>query len=82
MRRVKVLMFGPVRDLTGAAELTLELAEPCTGAAAFEALVARYPALGPWRVSVRLAVNCEYAPFERTLESDDELSFIPPVSGG
>ena len=82
MRRVRVLMFGPVRDIVGAAELALDVAEPYTGTAAFDALVAQYPALGPWRESVRLAVNCDYAPFDRTIETNDELSFIPPVSGG
>ena len=82
MRSVTAVCFGPVRELVGAGSLTLEVDSPFTGDAAFEALAARFPALRAWRGSLRLAVNREYVPFERVLDAGDEISFLPPVSGG
>jgi len=82
MRNVTALFFGPVRELVGAGSLSLEVDPPFTGDAAFEALAARYPALRSWRGSLRLAVNREYVPFEKVLDAGDEISFLPPVSGG
>jgi len=32
--------------------------------------------------SLRLAVNGEFAPWDRTLADGDEVAFLPPVSGG
>jgi len=82
MRSVTALFFGPVRDLVGADTLPLEVEAPFTGDAAFEALASRYPGLRPWRGSLRLAVNREYTSFGRVLAPGDEVSFLPPVSGG
>jgi molybdopterin converting factor small subunit len=82
MRNVTALFFGPVRPLVGADILPFELDAPFTGDAAFEALAARFPALRPWRGSLRLAVNREYTSFDRVLNAGDEISFLPPVSGG
>jgi molybdopterin converting factor subunit 1 len=79
---VRVVLFGPVRDIVGCSELSLDVGEPFTGNAAFETLAGRYPALRSWKGSTRFAVNREYAPFEQTVRSGDEVSFIPPVSGG
>jgi molybdopterin converting factor small subunit len=82
MRSVTALFFGPVRELVGAGTLPLDVDAPFTGEAAFELLAARYPGLRPWRGSLRLAVNREYVPFGVTLNAGDEISFLPPVSGG
>jgi molybdopterin converting factor small subunit len=62
--------------------LVVELPEACKGEAAFDKLAAAYPDLKKWRQSVRLAVNLEYTQFSHELRAGDEVSFIPPVSGG
>lgn len=82
MIRVNVRIFGPLRDLVKQDELTLDLPDVCTGEEAFERLVALSPDLKKWRESVRLAVNLEYVQFTHFLKAGDELSFVPPVSGG
>jgi molybdopterin converting factor small subunit len=82
MRNVTALFFGPVRALIGTDVLPLGVDAPFTGDAAFEALAVRFPALRPWRGSLRLAVNREYTSFTRVLNAGDEISFLPPVSGG
>ena len=49
--------------------------------ALYEGLRARYAFPLP-KESVHLAVNDEYAPWDRPLRSGDRVVFIPPVSGG
>jgi molybdopterin synthase catalytic subunit len=60
----------------------LEVSDDATVADAWEALVARYPALAPGRDFVRFARNGAYADTTTSLQEDDEVAMIPPVSGG
>lgn len=80
--RVTAKFFGPLRDIVQQPELPLDLPVGHTGDDAFTALAAQFPQLQEWRSSVRLAVNLEYTHFDRPLKQGDEISFIPPVSGG
>jgi molybdopterin converting factor small subunit len=82
IQKVRALFFGPLRDIVGSDELILDSGEAVTGQTAFESLAKRFPALRPWRQSLRLAINRQYAPFEQNLDPGDEICFIPPVSGG
>lgn len=82
MVRVTVKIFGPLKDILHKDELPLEVPPPYNGEAAFAALAVNAPKLQEWKASVRLAVNLEYASFDHVLKSGDEISFIPPVSGG
>jgi molybdopterin converting factor subunit 1 len=82
MISVNVKFFGPLRDVVKRDELTLDLSDMSTGEEAFGRLVALSPDLKKWRQSVRLAINLEYVQFTDGLKAGDEVSFIPPVSGG
>ncbi len=81
MISVNVKFFGPLREIVGE-ERKLELPDACTGDVAFEKLASSYHGLHKWKPSVRLAVNLEYVQFSHELHAGDEVSFIPPVSGG
>ena len=70
------------RELAGTRQLDLELPGGSTIEDAWQALVARVPALAPGRSAVRFARNAEYAPAETHLADGDEVAMIPPVSGG
>jgi molybdopterin synthase catalytic subunit len=80
--RVRVRLFAIQRELVGAREVALELADGADVAAAWDALVAVHPSLAPGRDSVRYACNGEYADPGTPLSDGDELALIPPVSGG
>ncbi len=82
MTSVRMKFFGPVRDILARDELRWDVPPPGTGESAFDSLAAQYPGLHPWKKSLRLAVNLEYVSLSHTLRTDDEVSFIPPVSGG
>lgn len=82
MTSVTVKFFGPLRDIVQRDDLTLDLSDSCTGEDAFEKLAEDFPDLLKWKQSVRLALNLEYVRFSHGLKPGDEVSFIPPVSGG
>jgi MoaE-MoaD fusion protein len=80
--RVRVELFGRASSQTGEREVTLELPEGATLRDAALALVQRFPALH-WIPEVsRPARNLEYARWTDAVADGDEVSFIPPVSGG
>jgi molybdopterin converting factor subunit 1 len=82
MSAVNVLLFGKVREIVGSGEIELPAGPGETASSLLDALVARHPGVGPWRASLRVAVNREYAPGGRTVSAGDEIAVIPPVSGG
>jgi len=82
MISVNLKVFGPLRDILQQGDLQLEIPPPYTGESAFQALASRHPQLEQWKPSLRLAVNLTYVNLDHPLREGDEISFIPPVSGG
>jgi molybdopterin converting factor subunit 1 len=79
---VRVVLFGRAADQAGEREFELEVPEAATMGAVAERLVARFPQLD-WLVRVsRPALNLEYTSWDQPAAEGDEISFIPPVSGG
>ncbi|HEY3119616.1 MAG TPA: molybdopterin converting factor subunit 1 [Vicinamibacteria bacterium] len=80
--RVRVRLFASLREAVGRPELTLDLPDGATADQAWQVLVTAHPPLAGRRASLMAAVNRRYAGFDTRLTDGDELSFIPPVSGG
>jgi molybdopterin synthase catalytic subunit len=80
--RIRVRLFAIQRELVGARNVPLDVAEPATVDDAWRALVAAHPGLAPGRAFVRFARNGDYADPATRLSDGDELAIIPPVSGG
>ena len=80
--QVRVRLFAMQREAAGRRELTVQVADGAVVEDAWAAAVDAVPALAPGRVSVRFAVNGEYADATQALADGDELACIPPVSGG
>jgi molybdopterin converting factor subunit 1 len=80
--RVKVLFFGRLKDVVGHAEESLDLADASTLEQLFAAFAARVPELAKYRSSVVASRNQEFASWDTSLHSGDEVAFLPPVSGG
>jgi molybdopterin synthase catalytic subunit len=80
--RVRVRLFAVQRELAGTREVALDLPDGADVEAAWAALVAVHPVLGPGRPSVRFARNGDYADPTTALADGDEVAMIPPVSGG
>ncbi|NUQ79139.1 MAG: MoaD/ThiS family protein [Polyangiaceae bacterium] len=77
-----MLAFAGARDLIGAGELEIPLEAPCTAESFLDLLCSRFPALTPYRRSLRIAVNGVYALPEDSVTFGDEVAVIPPVAGG
>ncbi|NWF85441.1 MAG: molybdenum cofactor biosynthesis protein MoaE [Bryobacteraceae bacterium] len=80
--KIKVLFFGLVKDVTGKSEETLELQEGASLGDVFDHYAEIHPRLKPLSASILLAANHDFSPRSRKLAEDDEVAFLPPVSGG
>jgi molybdopterin synthase catalytic subunit len=79
---VTVLLFGSLREATGAKELALELPEHATVAALGRLLAERLPGFDALRVRARTSVNQRLVDAGHVLRDGDEVAWLPPVSGG
>jgi molybdopterin converting factor subunit 1 len=80
--RVRVRLFASLRELAGRPEVLVELPDGASIEDAWRILARDYPALAAKRANLAASVNRRYAAFDTLLADDDELVFIPPVSGG
>jgi molybdopterin converting factor subunit 1 len=80
--RVKVLFFGQLKEIVGAAEENAELSEGARLEDLFERYGRKFPRFAEFRDSIAASVNQEYADARSALANGDEVAFLPPVSGG
>jgi molybdopterin converting factor subunit 1 len=80
--KVRVVLFGRAADQAGPRELELEVPAGATLHGVVETLAERYPAVAWLGRASRPARNQEYAAWDEAVADGDEVSFIPPVSGG
>ena len=80
--KVKVRFFAALRDRVGTAEVVKEVTAGCTVGELWKALQHDYPRLASVEIRLLFAVNREYVKAEQVLKDNDEVVFVPPVSGG
>jgi len=80
--RVRVLLFARLRELVGGDSLEMEVPEGTTLGELWRLLQADNPALQAFTSPPLMARNLEYAGPETPLTGDEEIAFLPPVSGG
>src|SRR6202451_2575842 len=80
--RVRVLFFGQLKEIVGAAEEDAELSEGARVEDLFERYARRFPKLAEFRNAIAASVNQEYAEWRAPLVDGNEVAFLPPVSGG
>ena len=75
------LFFGPVGEVMGSAERSVP--DGCgTVQEAIDALAIEVPALDRHLDHLRFAINGAFVTLDHTLQPNDELSILSPVSGG
>lgn len=78
--KVKVKLFAAAREKAGADSLEVPVAPDATLQDLLDAFEQAYPWLkglpGRW------AVNLDFVASHQKIRPDDEVAFIPPVSGG
>ena len=80
--RVKIKLFGALREALGWRELDREIAAGSTAKQLVEGLVKEYPILDGYARIIKIAVNRRYADSETELHEGDEIACLPPVAGG
>ena len=80
--RVRVLFFGPLKDLVGTSGEETDLPAGSDLRAVFEHYQARQPRLRELARGIVIARNREFADLTTPLNEGDEIAFLPPVSGG
>jgi len=82
MNRLHLKLFATLRERARSSELEREFPEGTTVDQIWKALKREFPALDGHRDSVGFAVNQEYVEGDYRPRDNDEVAFIPPVSGG
>ena len=77
--KIKLLLFGPLREIGGADRIDFEVDEGVLSKAVSQ-LIERFPSMGSHKLL--FAVNEEYADPATVLEDGDEVAVFTPVSGG
>jgi molybdopterin converting factor subunit 1 len=80
--RVKVLFFGRLREVTGLTEEAVDVPADSTLSDVFDQYSERFPQLAGFRASLVASRNQEFAAWDSPLSADDDIAFLPPVSGG
>jgi molybdopterin converting factor subunit 1 len=79
---VTVKLFAKLREIAGAAELKLGLADGALVRDAWQELQASHAGMAVYASSISCAVNADYSRMSAPLKDGDEVAFLPPVSGG
>lgn len=80
--KLRVLFFAALRERAKASRLEIEAPPDTTIGGLWERLCSERPDLAPFRERIAFARNQEYVDSKTTLQDNDEVAFIPPVSGG
>ena len=80
--KVRVKFFAILRERAGTAEVVKEMADGSTVADLWRELQKDYAKLDVPGIRMLYAVNQNYVGVDQTLKDQDEVVFIPPVSGG
>lgn len=79
---MKVLFFGMLRDIVGRSEDQIEVAEGARLDSVFERYARDFPKLTDLSASIVLARNQQFCDRSVAVAENDEIAFLPPVSGG
>ena len=80
--KVRLRFFAAIREIVGCEEMERDVAEGLSTGGLLDELVSEYPKLGPFATVVQIAVNHEVVDLRHAVKPDDEVAFLPPVSGG
>jgi molybdopterin converting factor subunit 1 len=80
--KVRIKLFAILRERAGLSEVSKEIADGSTVADLWRQLQSDYPKLDVPGIRLLYAVNQNYVGLDHKLSDNDEVVFVPPVSGG
>lgn len=79
---VRIKFFAMLRERAGVAEVSKEIEAGSSVADLWRQLQKDYPKLDVPGIRLLYAVNQNYVGLDHKLNENDEVVFVPPVSGG
>ncbi len=79
---ITIRLFAGLREIVGQDQITIPWHENLTVAKVKQTLQQTYPELEPQFKAIMMARNGSYCKETQLLLPNDEIAFIPPVSGG
>ena len=79
---VRVQFFSHLRDVTGASESEVHVAEGASVADLLTVLFGEHPKLRDWESSILVGVGVDFVDRDYLLKEGDEVAVMPPVQGG
>lgn len=80
--KVRVKLFASYKEKAGTSDIEMTLSDAATVSDAASELLRLYPSISGDTSRLMIAVNEEYQEHDYPLAENDEVAFIPPVSGG
>lgn len=80
--KVRVKLFASYKEKAGTSDIEMSLSDAATVSDAASELLRLYPSISGDTSRLMIAVNEEYQEHDYPLSENDEVAFIPPVSGG
>ncbi len=77
-----MLFFGQLKDIVGRSEEWLDVAQGSRLQTVFDHYSCQFPKMETLAASIVMARNQQFAPPSTSLFPEDEIAFLPPVSGG
>ena len=80
--RITVQFFSQLKEIAGAAELSLDLAEGTTVTHLLGQLYRAHPGLEKWDGNILIGAGVEFVGRDYVLRPNDQLAIMPPLQGG
>ena len=80
--KVRIKFFAILRERAGMGEVSKQVPDGSTVADLWRQLQRDYPKLDVPGIRLLYAVNQNYVALDHKLSDNDEVVFVPPVSGG
>ena len=80
--KLRVQLFSHLKDIVGASELELDLADETTAGGLLAELYAHHPRLRDWDSSILIGAGVEFVERDYLVKAGDEIAIMPPVQGG
>jgi molybdopterin synthase catalytic subunit len=80
--KVRVLLFARLKELVGSDSVEMEVPEGATLGDLWRRIQTVTPSLQAFPHPPLMARNLEYAGADTPLTGDEEVAFLPPMSGG
>ena len=79
---IRVLFFGVLKELAGTSAESLRVEDQASLGDVLQHYEEQVPRFREYASSLAISINQEYARLDARLNPDDEVAFLPPVSGG